>query len=178
MSRTYKSEGIVLKRRNIGEADKLITTFTKHHGKVVGIAKGIRKISSRRAGSLEPATQAIIFFSKGKSFDIITQVKLINSFSQSKKNLARLTQVNQILEIIDLLTSEQQSHPLVYDVLLNTLNSLNAPGAKKNTLITNIKTIVQSLGFGLPQDDSELALKHHLESITDRKLRSKKFLTS
>ena len=53
MIRTYKVNAIVLARRNIGEADKLITLFTKEYGKKKVLAKGIRRVSSRRAPYLE-----------------------------------------------------------------------------------------------------------------------------
>lgn len=168
----------MLKRRNAGEADRVVTIFTKQKGKVVAVAKGVRKITSRRAGSLEPATQAVTFFARGKTFDIITQTQLISSFSAARKNLSRLTQIHQILEIVDLFTAENQSHPQVYDVLVYTLKSLNTSGSKRKLLVTNIRLIVKILGFGEPQDSSESALKNFIEEITNKELRSKKMLAS
>ncbi len=178
IARTYKTEGIILKRRNAGEADRVVTIFTRRYGKVVAIAKGVRKIHSRRAGSLEPATQAAIFFAKGKTFDVITQVELINSFSRARQNLERLTQVNQILEIIDLTTRENQEHGRVYEILVTTLTSLNQDGPKRQLLLNSIRQIIHELGFGLPEVASETALKQHLENIVERRLRSKKMLGS
>ena len=178
MVRTYRTEGVVLKRRNAGEADRVVTIFTKQRGKIVAVAKGVRKITSRRAGSLEPATQAVTFFARGKTFDIITQTQLISSFSAARKNLSRLTQIHQILEIVDLFTAENQSHPQVYEILVNTLKSLNTSGNKRELLVTNIRLIVKTLGFGEPQDSSESALKDFIEEITNKELRSKKMLTT
>lgn len=176
MHRTYKSEGVVLKRRNAGEGDRVVTIFTKHHGKIVAVAKGVRKISSRRAGSLEPATQAVFFLVKSKTFDIITQTQLISSFTQARKSLSRLTQVSQMLEIIDLLTREHQSLPQVYEILVNTLSALDSNGSKRGLIVQNVRKILETLGFGLPSDNSESSLKHFIEEITDRELRSKKML--
>ena len=178
MNRTYKSEGVVLKRRNAGEADRVVTIFTKRFGKVVAVAKGVRKISSRRAGSLEPATQATIFFAKAKTFDIITQVQLIDSFPLARKNLPRLTQVNLLLEVVDSVTREEQDHPQVYEIMVDTLRQLNTNGSKRQLLVKNITAIIENLGFGKPKNSSESALKHHIEDITDRELRSKKMLTT
>lgn len=176
--KNYKSEGVVLKRWNSGEADRVVTIFTKHHGKLVAIANGVRKITSRRAGSLEPATQAVFFFYKGKTFDIITQTQLISSFTQARKNLSRITQVHQILEIVDLLTRENQSHSQVYEILLDTLSALDSNGSKRGLIVQNVRKILQVLGFGNPSDNSETSLKHFIEEITDRELRSKKMLAS
>lgn len=174
--RTYKSEGIVLKRRDLGETDRVVTIFTRHHGKLVGLAKGVRRITSRRAGTLEPATQAVFFFARGRTFDLITQSQLISSFTKARKNLSRLTQVSQILEVVDLLTRENQTHPEVYITLLETLNQLNQHGTKRRLIVESVKRILDSLGFGQPREDSEQALKDHLESIVEIELRSKKML--
>lgn len=177
MIRTYKAEGIVLKRRNHGETDRVITLFTKQYGKLVAIAKGIRKITSKRAGSLEPASQVVILLHKSNGWDVISQVQLVNSFADAKKDLARVTQVHQLLEIIDALTAEHQEHEEVYSLLVGTLQQLNEAGSKRGVLVANIKNILRFLGFGLPQSDSELALKAHLENIIERELRSKKMLS-
>ncbi|PIZ97846.1 MAG: DNA repair protein RecO, partial [Candidatus Levybacteria bacterium CG_4_10_14_0_2_um_filter_35_8] len=50
---SYKTEGIVIKRRNLGEADKILTIFTKRYGKIQVKAPGIRKINSRRSPHVE-----------------------------------------------------------------------------------------------------------------------------
>ena len=176
ISRTYKTEAVVLKRRNQGEADRIVTLFTKHHGKIVAVAKGVRRIHSRRAGSLEPGTQAQAFFATGKNFDIITEVKLINSFPRARTNLTKVTQLHQILEIVDLLTRENQDHPKVYQLLIDSLASIDGNGSSRNKITDNVRLIIHDLGFGFPPDNSETALKHHLENITEKKLNSKAFL--
>ncbi len=175
--RTYKTEGIVLKRRNFGEADRIITLFSKHYGKIVALARGVRRITSRRAASLEPATQAVFFFARGKTWDILTQAQLINSFAAARRNLARVTQTYQILEVTDLLTRDHQPHPEIYDLLVATLIDLNQGGKKRGVLVNNIRLLVKFLGFGAPPQNSEAALKHHIESIADRPLRTKDILS-
>lgn len=178
VSRTYSTEGVVLKTKAIGEADKLVTLFTRRFGKVVALAKGVRHITSRRAGTLESATQGIFFFSHGKTWDILTQVQLINSFAAARRHLARVTQVYQLLEVTDLLTREHQAHPEIYDLIITTLASLNQPGHRRQLLVNNIRQLVSNLGFGPPPDASETALKHHIEAIANRTLRTKAILTS
>lgn len=174
--RSYTSEGIVLKRVSVGEADRIVTIFTKRFGKIVAIAKGVRKITSRRSGSLEPGTCAVFQFTKGKSLDIITQVKLINSYSHTKTSLPKVTQIHQVLEITDLLIRENQQHSQAYETILQTLNQLNSNGSKRTTIVQNIGSFLKQLGFGIPEDSSELGIKKYIEEITERKLRSKAML--
>ncbi|MFN2162508.1 MAG: DNA repair protein RecO, partial [Candidatus Promineifilaceae bacterium] len=51
--RTYRTEAIVLKRSDFGEADRLLTLYSKEFGKIRAIAKGARKPQSRKTGHVE-----------------------------------------------------------------------------------------------------------------------------
>lgn len=176
MFRSYTIEGVILKRRNLGEADRVVTVFSKQFGKLDVLAKGVRRINSRRAGSLEPATQSTLTLARGKTFDLVTEARAINSFGGSKTSLGRLTQVNQVLEIVDLLTRENQEHTEVYELLLDALKALSSPGKRRAQIVYSVKSMVEVLGFGQPQDDSEVSLKDFIESVAERELKTKKLL--
>ena len=74
--RTYRTEAIVLRRKDIGEADRILTLFTPGAGKVRAVAKGIRKPRSRKAGHLELFTCAKLLLAVGRDLDIITQAEV------------------------------------------------------------------------------------------------------
>lgn len=59
MIRREKIEGLVLSRRNIGEADRMVTLFTADHGVIKVVAKGVRVVPSRRGGHVEPFTEIL-----------------------------------------------------------------------------------------------------------------------
>jgi hypothetical protein len=71
--RLYRLSGIVLRRRDLGEADRLLTVFTRDRGKVTLLAKGVRRAASRKAGHLEPFTHTDLLVAKGASLDLVTQ---------------------------------------------------------------------------------------------------------
>ena len=71
--RSLKVEGIVLRHREWGEADRMLTLFTRELGKVQALAKGIRKPRSRKAGHVEPFSRATLLLARGRSFFILTQ---------------------------------------------------------------------------------------------------------
>ncbi len=169
-NRVYKTEGVVLKYRNYGEADRIVTFFSKHYGKLTALAKGVRRITSKRSGSLEPGSRVAILLAKGHGFDILTQTHILKS--SFHPDLTSITQLNQVLEIIDALTAERQEHELVYEQLVNLLNNLS-----RQNIVAATKKTLELLGFGVPEEDSELALKNHLENIIERELRSKKMLS-
>lgn len=75
-ARLYKTEAIVLRSMDLGEADRVLTVLTPHHGKLRVVAKGIRRPRSRLGGGLEPFSDVHLVLAVGRTFDIVTQVAL------------------------------------------------------------------------------------------------------
>lgn len=176
MTKTYRIEGVVLKRTNYGEADRIITLFSKEEGKLSLLAKGVRKAASKRAASIEVGTQLQALVIKGRGMDILSQTLILDSFSTIKQDLVGCTQLYQLLEIIDVLTRENQELPEVYDLLLATLTNLATQTNRKQLLLHSFKALTEILGFTPPESISEIGLKSYIESIAERKLHSKEFL--
>ena len=176
--KTYSASGVVLKRVNFGEADRLVTVFTEESGKVIALAKGVRRLTSSRKGALEPAAYSRFFFATGKNLDILTQAQLINSFFKAHDNLIRLTQTVQLLEIVDLLTAEKQAQPEVFALLIETLANLETNGHKKTYLLEQIRLILKALGFTHDKVFTELELKAYIEDLSQKRLRTKDYLST
>ena len=66
-----RTEGVILKRRNFGEADRILTIYTRDYGKVICLAKGVRRPRSKKAGHLELGSWCKIFAVHGKNLDQI-----------------------------------------------------------------------------------------------------------
>jgi len=175
-AKTYQVEGIILKRSNLGEADLLVTLFSKETGKLTAIAKGARRITSSKASALEPATVGKYFFAVGKSLDILTQAQLLKSHQGAHRNLTRTTQTFQVLEIVDLLTAERQENSDVYLLLAGSLDLLESTGSHKDQLLNNLNRILQALGFADAVSLSESKLKAYIEDLSNQRLRSKNYL--
>ena len=80
--RGYKVEGIIIKRRDQGEADRIITLFSRSKGKISLKAKGVRQSNSRRAGSLELFNRVKAGVARGHSdLDILTEVEVLDAYS-------------------------------------------------------------------------------------------------
>ena len=70
--RIYRTEGIVIRRRNQGEADRILTLCTPL-GKLDVIAKGARKLRSRKAGHIELFCRSSFVIARShSSWDIIS----------------------------------------------------------------------------------------------------------
>lgn len=77
---TYRDEAIVLRTQQLGDADRIVTLLTRHHGRVRAVAKGVRKTSSRYGARLEPFGYIDTQIYVGKSLDTITQIESVKSY--------------------------------------------------------------------------------------------------
>jgi len=122
-------EAIVLRHLDSGEADRVITLFTRQLGKIYALAKGIRKIRSRKAGHLEPFTQSTLQLAKGRSRMIITQAETIEAFLPIRQDLLLFGYASYVVELLDRFTYEEGEDFSLYNLLRDTLARLSLPEA-------------------------------------------------
>jgi DNA repair protein RecO (recombination protein O) len=141
-----KTLGIILRRTNIGEADRILTIYTKEFGKIKAIAKGVRKINSRLAGNLEPYSMGEFMFHEGKTFEtVIEAANIENNFCLSKdcKNFAT---AHYFGELIDKLTEENEKQPELFEIFRAAVSRLT--GEESNVLVPFFEIkILDRLGF-------------------------------
>ena len=119
MPQIYKDEGIVLKTIKLGEADRIVTIFTRSNGKVRAVAKGIRKTTSRFGARLEPFTHVNLMLYRGRgSLDTITQAETRGAYAAAVgADYDRYTAGSVMLETAERLVSEERQ-PSVQQYLL------------------------------------------------------------
>lgn len=133
-SHTFRAQGLVLRHFEYGEADRILSIFTLEHGKIRAIAKGVRKIASRKAGHLEPLTRANLFFASGQNLAIITQAETIDPYLKLKSDLALMSYASYVIELLDRFTYEEGQNRDLYNLVVATLTRL-----EENPLV---KTVV------------------------------------
>lgn len=84
--RTFKAEGLVLRTRALGEADRLVTLLSWEEGKFEAVARGARKVKSRLASGVDLFTHAHYIFHRGKTWPIITGLDPIERFLWFREN--------------------------------------------------------------------------------------------
>jgi DNA repair protein RecO (recombination protein O) len=175
MTRSYKLQAIVLKRVNFSEADRLVTVFSRSHGKLKLIAKGVRRLTSRKKGHLELFTLSKLQITKAKSIDIITEAETIESFANLRQNLNRVRIGYLMAELIEQLTAEGQEHQEIYTLLLDSLTTLNSSSASQDFILNFEKELLTLLGFGLPKPPvTRERTELHISSIIEKPLNSNK----
>ena len=121
----YRDEGIVLRTHKLGEADRIVSVLTRHHGKVRAVAKGVRKTKSRFGARLEPPTHLQLQLYEGRSeLHIIDQAETVDHFRAIREDLDRLTHAVAMLESADQLGLEGEPNPGLYQMLLGALRAL------------------------------------------------------
>ena len=119
--RVYKTEAIVLKRTNLGEADNIITFYTPNLGKLRAVAKGVRRPKSKLGGHLDLLTQSSLLLAQGQNLDIITQTQTVESFLPLRSDLWRTSCAIYVAELADQFTAEQVENYPIYRLLQTTL---------------------------------------------------------
>jgi DNA repair protein RecO (recombination protein O) len=122
----YKEQGIVLRSMKLGEADKIVTVMTNGSGKVRGVAKGIRKTTSRFGARLEPFTHVSLMLYHGRgSLDTITQAEIIAPNSRIGEDLARFAAGETMLEAVDKVAEEHERNSRLTLLLLSGVRALD-----------------------------------------------------
>ncbi|MEW5831025.1 MAG: DNA repair protein RecO, partial [Chloroflexota bacterium] len=85
--RSFRAEAIVLRHSDWGEADRMLVLFTRQQGKVRALAKGARKIRSRKAGHLEPFTRVTLQLAAGRDLLIVTQAETLEAYQPVREDL-------------------------------------------------------------------------------------------
>jgi DNA repair protein RecO (recombination protein O) len=120
-------EALVLKHADWGEADRILTLFTRQQGKIRALGKSVRKIRSRRAGHLEPFTHVTLQLAKSRDLPIITQAETINAFMPLRENLDMIGHASYILELLDKFTYEEGENLSLFNLLVSTFERLANP---------------------------------------------------
>ena len=145
--RVYKTEAVVLKHTLLGDADKILTLYTPHMGKVRAVAKGVRRTKSRLAGHVEPLTRSAMMLSQGQNLDVVSQSQTINSYLGLREDLERTTLGIYAAELLDLFTLQDDANPSLYNLFLITLEAL-CSAANASMVIRYYETrLLDSLGF-------------------------------
>ncbi|MEK7607182.1 MAG: DNA repair protein RecO [Patescibacteria group bacterium] len=146
---TYSAHGIILRRRDYGEHERLSTIYTREYGKIEAAAQGIRKIKSKLAGHTEPLTYGEFMFANGRRTERLIQARTLQYFSSLREDLAVQMSAFFMAEAVDLLTRAGERDLRIFDLLLNTLTAADA--GQKDTFSSVVKLLHLS-GFGLSLD--------------------------
>lgn len=116
---------MVLRHSDWGEADRLLVLFSQDGGKLRAVAKGARKLASRKAGHLEPFTCVTLMLARGRDFWIVTQAQTVDAYLPLRDDLIRTGYAAYVVELLDRFSYDEGGNQSLYRLLRDTLRRLS-----------------------------------------------------
>lgn len=141
----YKTQGIILRRFNAIEFDKLLVVYAREFGKILIKAKSLRKKEAKMKESLELFNSVELLLAKGKNMDTITGVVVENSFLNLKSHLPSLAAAYYISELLDKLIVGPERDERIWQLILKAFGFLEERQRNSET----IKKLLQRFEYNL-----------------------------
>lgn len=143
-----KIQGIIIKEVNTGEADKIVTIFTKKLGKIQAVARGARRPNSRLIAGSQLLCYSDFVLQKGKEMYEMKSCEVIESFYNIRYYLDKLTYASHMVDLVTEVSEENLSYPKVLQLFLNTLYVLSTKDKNPELLIRIFEIRLMSIvGF-------------------------------
>jgi DNA repair protein RecO (recombination protein O) len=162
VSRLYKTQGLILSHSYVGEADALLCIYTPFLGKLRAVARGVKRSKSRLAGHLEPLTHCSLMLATGRNLDIISGCDTIEAFAPLRASLWLTSCGLYVAELTDRLGMEGTENRKLFQLLLNTLQSLSQ-GVEPSTVLRYFEFRSMACSGYLPEVWRCVACGHSLE---------------
>lgn len=144
---TYKTHGIVLRRHDLGEADRIITFLTPDRGQLRAVARGVRRIKSRLAGHLELFSETELMLAEGKNLDVVASARLLRHFGNLSQDFNCLTYGYLFAEMLDKLLEEGSPSLTAYRITSEAYQQLDNGQANTITELSFKLRLLESLGY-------------------------------
>jgi DNA repair protein RecO (recombination protein O) len=126
--RLYRVSAVVIRQRELGEADRVLVLYSHERGKLSAVAKGVKRPRSKLAGSLQLFSQAEVQLASGRSLDVVTQARSVNAFYRIRQEMQRYLRASYAAELVDVMTEEGMADPGLFELLVGTLSALDSGG--------------------------------------------------
>ena len=132
----YRDDAMVLRVQKLGESDRIVTLFTRRHGRIRAVAKGVRRTTSRFGARLEPFGHIDVQLLEGRSLDVVSQVEGLDLYGRHlMADYPRYTAASAIAETAERLTPIEQEPSLrIYLLTLGAIRAL-ALGEHASSLV-------------------------------------------
>jgi DNA repair protein RecO (recombination protein O) len=150
-TRVRSTHVLVLRRRDVADADRLLTVLTPGEGKIELLAKGVRKTISRKSGHLEPFTHAQVMVAQARTWDLITEATTVESFRYLREDLDAIGQASYACELVDAFSDSGDENRPLWELALFVLRQLDdaAGGAgitPPSTLVSDEESLTPHAG--------------------------------
>lgn len=139
---TYRTLGIVLRRRDVREYDRLYTIYTREHGKIEALARGSKKIGSKLSPHLESFSVIDLLIARGKFWDHVAGVEAVERLPKIGSRFLTGIAASYAFEATDALTKLDSRDWGLWNLLLEYLRTLN--NLEEGASVTNLREILRA----------------------------------
>ena len=143
----------MLRARPLGEADRVYTLLTRQRGKVDAVAKGARRPRSSLGGRLEPLAEVRVALHRGRSLDVITEVRTIASYWNGLVRPDALATASLFAETVDMFCEPDLALPEIYALLAGAIGAVAASATPAGLVPRFQLRLLHALGLA-PADDA------------------------
>ena len=170
MIKSFKTEGLVLRKRSLPNQDLILDFFSKEKGKLVVFAKGIKKITSRRLPHTQVGNLIKVVIEQQESRFYLQGSDLISAFSKIKNDESKLPFYYFSIFLVDRLLPELQKEDSIYRETLKFFISLSRENQFTISYLTTwTNKIMRLLGY-IHEDKPYSELRGFIENIIEEKL--------
>ena len=123
-SRTYSTEGVVVRQRDIGEADRLLWIITPDYGIIRSVARSARKPGSKLGGHIDLLRHVSLSMRTGRTLDQVSQVETISGFVPLRQDLVRASTGSYVAELAERFSVEGGPNRQLFELLVSVLGYL------------------------------------------------------
>ena len=150
-SRTYRAQGIVLGRRDLGDADRIVTIFTREFGRRQFVARGSRRPSSHLGPNIEIFSRVRILGVIGSSLHILSQAEEVESHPRLRTDLRAFAAAGWSVELLNGLSEDDTPSSGAYDALLTFLRGLDLKEGPPEVWLAALSLVLLRLHGYLPE---------------------------
>ncbi len=144
---------LVLRKRDLGERDRIVTLLTRERGKLDAVVKGARKPGSKSSGASELFTEARIQYADGRSLGIVTQWDIVRSYAELRSDLGMLARGSFLCEVTERMVADAEPCPDVYELLSAALTLIELRHGDPDMVTrTFVVRLLMERGYGLTLD--------------------------
>lgn len=145
--RSFSSEGIVLARRNYGEADRILSVYSKAHGRISVLAKGVRRPTSKKRGHIEVFSRINFQATTGHGIDLITEAEVIDGYREIRNSLKKVSLAYYLMEVVGRITHEGEQNPHLYGLILSYFDKLKKTKSLRRLRLDFVRDLLVMMGY-------------------------------
>ncbi|MFK7848295.1 MAG: DNA repair protein RecO [Rhodothermales bacterium] len=164
MGQIFRTEAVVLRKMSFRETSQIVTLFTREKGKIAALAKGARKLKSQFGATLQPMShiQAIFYYKPTRDLQTLSETSHITVLNGITSDLDKITAGMRMIELIQALLQQEESNPVVFNLLVNSLQHLDKASSHLENIWLHFQLqLAGALGF---QPDIN---REEVESLAD-----------